>query len=109
MPTRTTREKELAFMHRWKKKSSIPPFAKKIKDDDLLNEAEVEHAGAKDLTAQIEAGDPTDPMFDAKVTMLGEYKHPAPVRAAGLFRSRFKSGAASAWHARPAPPPPRRP
>jgi hemerythrin superfamily protein len=50
-----------------------PAVRAKIRDDGLLNEAEVEHAGAKDLIAQIEAGDPSDPMFDAKVTVLGEY------------------------------------
>jgi hypothetical protein len=42
-------------------------------DDDLLNEAEVEHASAKDLIAQIRAGSPTDPLFDAKVIVLCEY------------------------------------
>ena len=50
-----------------------PAVRAAIKDDDLLNEAEVEHASAKDLIAQIEAGDASDPMFDAKVTVLGEY------------------------------------
>jgi len=46
------------------------------KEDDLLDEAEVEHAGAKDLIAQIEAGSPADDKWDAKVTVLGEYiKH----------------------------------
>ncbi|CAN5664887.1 hemerythrin domain-containing protein [soil metagenome] len=50
-----------------------PVVRAKIKDQDLLNEAEVEHAGARDLIAQIEASDPSDPMFDAKVTVLGEY------------------------------------
>ena len=40
---------------------------------DLLDEAEVEHASAKDLIAQIEAGSPGDPLFDAKVKVLGEY------------------------------------
>ncbi|MDB5752415.1 MAG: hypothetical protein JWP65_2836 [Ramlibacter sp.] len=44
------------------------------KDTDLLAEAEVEHASAKDLIAQIEAGmaQPGE-MFDAKVKVLGEY------------------------------------
>ena len=42
-------------------------------DDDLLDEAEVEHAGAKDLIAQISAMSPGDPLYDAKVTVLGEY------------------------------------
>jgi hemerythrin superfamily protein len=42
-------------------------------DDDLLDEAEVEHASAKDLIAQIEAMSPDDELYDAKVTVLGEY------------------------------------
>lgn len=41
--------------------------------EDLINEAEVEHATAKDLIAQIQemAGD--DPMYDATVKVLSEY------------------------------------
>ncbi len=39
----------------------------------MLDEAEVEHAGAKDLIAQIEAAEVIDEMFDAKVKVLGEY------------------------------------
>ena len=50
-----------------------PAVRAAIKDDDLMNEAEVEHASAKDLIAQIEASDATDEMFDAKVKVLGEY------------------------------------
>jgi len=46
------------------------------KEEDLLDEAEVEHASAKDLIAQIESGSPSDEKWDAKVTVLGEYiKH----------------------------------
>jgi hypothetical protein len=41
--------------------------------DDLLKEAQVEHCSAKDLIAQIEAGAPGEPLFDARVTVLGEY------------------------------------
>lgn len=44
-----------------------------LDDDDLLDEAEVEHASAKDLIAQIEASKVGEPLFDAKVTVLGEY------------------------------------
>ncbi len=44
-----------------------------IDDDDMLNEAEVEHDTAKDLIAQIQTMDPEDEMYDAKVTVLGEY------------------------------------
>ncbi len=50
-----------------------PAFRAAVKDQDLVNEAEVEHQGAKDLIAQIEASDPSDDKFDAKVTVLGEY------------------------------------
>jgi len=41
--------------------------------DDMLDEAEVEHASAKELIAQIEASSVGEPLFDAKVTVLGEY------------------------------------
>lgn len=44
-----------------------------IKDDALLNEAEVEHATCKALIAEIEGGNPTDPLFDSKVKVLSEY------------------------------------
>lgn len=44
-----------------------------IKDDDLLNEAEVEHDSAKELIAQIQFMESDNPMYDAKVTVLGEY------------------------------------
>ena len=50
-----------------------PAVRKAIKDNALLNEATVEHASAKDLIAQIKAMDPADELFDAKVTVLGEY------------------------------------
>ena len=39
----------------------------------MLDEAEVEHASAKDLIAQIESMSPDDALYDAKVTVLGEY------------------------------------
>lgn len=42
-------------------------------DDDMMNEADVEHDSAKDLIAQIQSMDPEDEMYDAKVTVLGEY------------------------------------
>jgi hemerythrin superfamily protein len=42
-------------------------------ESDLLDEAEVEHASAKDLIAQIQGMEPDDDLYDAKVTVLGEY------------------------------------
>jgi len=45
-------------------------------EDDLLDEAEVEHDSAKKLIAEIEAMKPGDELYDAKVKVLGEYiKH----------------------------------
>jgi hemerythrin superfamily protein len=42
-------------------------------EEDLLDEAEVEHASAKDLIAQIQSMSPDDELYDAKVKVLGEY------------------------------------
>ena len=40
-------------------------------DADMLDEANVEHASAKDLIAQIQAGKPGSDYYDAKVKVLG--------------------------------------
>jgi len=42
-------------------------------EDDMLDEAYVEHAGAKKLIAEIEAMKPSEEFYDAKVKVLGEY------------------------------------
>jgi hemerythrin superfamily protein len=52
-----------------------PAARKATTDDDLLDEAMVEHSGAKKLIAEIEAGKPGAGMFDAKVKVLGEMVH----------------------------------
>jgi hemerythrin superfamily protein len=49
-----------------------PAARKATKDNDLLDEAMVEHSGAKVLVAEIEAMQPGMPLYDAKVTVLGE-------------------------------------
>jgi hemerythrin superfamily protein len=50
-----------------------PAAQESIKEAELVDEANVEHASAKDLIAQLESSDPSDKLFDAKVKVLGEY------------------------------------
>jgi hemerythrin superfamily protein len=49
-----------------------PAVRKAIDDMDLMDVALVEHAGAKDLVKQLEAASPSDDLYHAKVTVLGE-------------------------------------
>ena len=49
-----------------------PAVREAIDDEDLMDEALVEHAGAKNLIAQLQEMDPEDDLYDAKVTVLGE-------------------------------------
>jgi hemerythrin superfamily protein len=49
-----------------------PEVRKAIDEADLMDEALVEHAGAKDLIAQLESASSDDDLYDAKVTVLGE-------------------------------------
>lgn len=53
-----------------------PAVREAIGDDDLMDEATVEHQTAKDLIAQLRGMSADDELFDAKTTVLGEYiKH----------------------------------
>ena len=50
-----------------------PAAREAIEEQDMLDEAEVEHASAKELIEQIESMRAGEELFDAKVTVLGEY------------------------------------
>ena len=49
-----------------------PAVRQAIKDDDMMDEALVEHASAKELIVQILDMDAGDDLFDAKVKVLSE-------------------------------------
>jgi hemerythrin superfamily protein len=49
-----------------------PAFLQATEDKDMHHEAEIEHAGAKNLIAQIEASGPDDDYYDSKVKVLSE-------------------------------------
>ncbi len=49
-----------------------PAFLAATDDEDVHHEAEIEHEGAKRLIADIEASEPDDEYYDARVTVLSE-------------------------------------
>ena len=65
-------------------------------EQDLLEEAYVEHDGAKVLIAEIEAGGPDDDYYDAKVKVLSEqiehHVEEEEMRMEGMFSQARKAG-----------------
>lgn len=63
-----------------------PACREAIKETDLLDEAKVEHASARELISQIESMQADEELFSAKVTVLGEYvKHHIEEEEGELF------------------------
>jgi hemerythrin superfamily protein len=63
-----------------------PQARKATQDNDLLDEALVEHAGAKHLIEEIEAMEAGDNLYDAKISVLGEQiKHHVKEEEEELF------------------------
>jgi hemerythrin superfamily protein len=50
-----------------------PALRDALDDSDMLDEAEVEHASAKQLITELAAMQPGDDLYEAKFTVLGEY------------------------------------
>jgi hemerythrin superfamily protein len=72
-----------------------PAFLEATGDEDMNDEAYVEHNGAKQLIAEIEAGTPESDKWEAKVTVLSEmikhHVHEEEMRD-GMFAKAKKSG-----------------
>lgn len=64
---------ELIVHTRAEEEVFYPPALAATHEDAMFNEADVEHDSAKDLMLQILSMDARDPMYDAKLTVLGEY------------------------------------
>ena len=62
-------------VHTQMEEEILYPAARAVltRDEDIVDEAYVEHAGAKSLIAQIKTMTSDQPMYDAKVKVLGEY------------------------------------
>ena len=78
-PAETKRElaalicKELTVHAQIEEEIFYPELRESIEGGVLLDEAEVEHATAKDLIRQISEMSPDEDLYDARVTVLGEY------------------------------------
>jgi hemerythrin-like domain-containing protein len=64
---------ELKVHTRVEEEIFYPAAYEAFSEPDMLDEAVVEHATAKDLIAQIESMVGADALYDAKVKVLGEY------------------------------------
>jgi hemerythrin superfamily protein len=64
-----------------------PAIREAIEEEELVNEADVEHATAKDLIAKIQGCDASDQHFSAMVNVLGEVvKHHVKEEEGDIFK-----------------------
>jgi len=64
---------ELTIHTRLEEEIFYPAVRESTDEEDLMDEADVEHASAKSLIAELSRMKPGDDHYDAKVTVLGEY------------------------------------
>lgn len=70
-----------------------PAMREAIDDDDLMNEAAVEHETARMLIEQLENMGPDDPSYFATFTVLGEYvRHHVKEEQGEMFPAARKAG-----------------
>jgi hypothetical protein len=70
-----------------------PALREAIDDDDLMNEAQVEHASAKDLIGQLAEMKASDPLYSATFTVLCEYVlHHVKEEESEMFTQARKAG-----------------
>lgn len=71
-----------------------PAMREALGDADMMNEAVVEHASAKQFIAQIGRMQPADELYDAMFTVLGEYvNHHIEEEEKEMFKKARKSKA----------------
>jgi hemerythrin-like domain-containing protein len=70
-----------------------PAVREAIEDEDIMNEASVEHETAKLLIEQLENMEPDDPNYHATFTVLGEYvMHHVKEEEGEMFPQAKKAG-----------------
>ena len=70
-----------------------PAVREAIEDEDIMNEASVEHETAKMLIEQLENMEPDDPNYHATFTVLGEYvRHHIKEEQGEMFPAARKAG-----------------
>ncbi|RYE80309.1 MAG: hemerythrin domain-containing protein [Oxalobacteraceae bacterium] len=70
-----------------------PAVREAVKDEDMVDEAVVEHASAKDLIQQLQEMNPDDDLYDAKVKVLSEQiEHHVQEEEEEMFEKARKSG-----------------
>ena len=71
----------------------VYPLLRAAADDEMMDEAEVEHAGVRELVSQLEVMYPGDDHFEATVAVLAEeVEHHVAMEESDMFDTARKSG-----------------